>query len=230
MYHLWGFLNTIFNTSEHIVALGKEKSSAANSSETNNKRKISAVDPVENKKMGLETDTVYIGDDDVEFGLFGNRKGKRPNQGIQRWISLPIVMRDMIMKLIGENPSLVNKLHILGYSIIGNKISLLDMDIPKGYVMRIRRSKQVGYPDSKDNFIVRMAPLLQLAIIGKEIAETTYNIFSNDEIPLEEGDNEGLVIPPRIYISPSTSSSETSTSTASSNKRQITGNSDNSVV
>ncbi|KAI9271769.1 hypothetical protein BDA99DRAFT_304319 [Phascolomyces articulosus] len=119
MYHLWGFLNTIFNTSEHIVALGKEKSSAANSSETNNKRKISAVDPVENKKMGLETDTVYIGDDDVEFGLFGNRKGKRPNQGIQRWISLPIVMRDMIMKLIGENPSLVNKLHILGYSIIG---------------------------------------------------------------------------------------------------------------
>ncbi|KAI7851517.1 hypothetical protein BDC45DRAFT_571999 [Circinella umbellata] len=205
----------------HVVALGKEKSSAANLTATNNKRRISAVDPVENKKMGLKTDTVYIGDGNVELGCFGNRKGKRPNQRIQRWIGQDAHCNESTVTTIAVEAvrfniiavltaslwmvSLVKTCRLLtGYNIIGNKISLIDMNIPKGYVMRIRRSKQVGYSDSKDN-------------------------CSQQEIPLEGNEDVGLAIPPRIYISPS-SSSETSTSIGSSNKRQNTGNSNNSDV
>ncbi|KAI7859393.1 hypothetical protein BDC45DRAFT_475199 [Circinella umbellata] len=220
MYYLWVFLNKIFDGSEDIVALGKEKPSTANAAATNRKRKLSAVEPTENLKMGRRTDTTYIGGDGVELGCL--EIGKTNNQTKELMdgsIKMPVVMRDMLMKLVEETPSLVNKLHILGYMIMGNKVSLLDMDIPDGYVTRIRRTKPATYPHGSKNFAVRIAPLLQLAAIGKKIVEDTFEIYSEQEISLSEAEAEGPVIP-RLYSIPSSSAS--SASSASSNKRQNT--------
>ncbi|KAG2211384.1 hypothetical protein INT45_004918 [Circinella minor] len=53
-----GFINKNFHGSS-VKAYGKEKSSKANSMARNGKRKLSAVDGVDNKKMGSRTDTLY---------------------------------------------------------------------------------------------------------------------------------------------------------------------------
>ncbi|KAI9484340.1 hypothetical protein BDB00DRAFT_153947 [Zychaea mexicana] len=197
MYYLWSFLNKIYDASDDIAALGKEKHSTASASATNQKRKLSAVDPVENLKMGRRTDTTYIGGNGVELGCLEiGRTNDQTKEFIDGSIKMPMVMRDMLLKLVEENPALVNQLHILGYLIMGDKVSLMDMDIPDGYVTRIRRTKQVAYPDSSKNFIVRIGPLLELAAIGKEIVEDTYKNFSNNMIPLSAAadEQEKLVI------------------------------------
>ena len=56
----------------------KEKPSTANAAATNRKRKLSAVEPAENLKMGRRTDTTYIGGDRVELGCL--EIGKTNNQ------------------------------------------------------------------------------------------------------------------------------------------------------
>ncbi|KAI9466435.1 hypothetical protein BDB00DRAFT_872194 [Zychaea mexicana] len=130
--------------------------------------------------MGRRTDTTYIGGNGVELGCLEiGRTNDQTKEFIDGSIKMPMVMRDMLLKLVEENPALVNQLHILGYLIMGDKVSLMDMDIPDGYVTRIRRTKQVAYPDSSKNFIVHIGPLLELAAIGKEIVEDTYKKFSN---------------------------------------------------
>ncbi|KAI7851221.1 hypothetical protein BDC45DRAFT_572304 [Circinella umbellata] len=206
LYYLWGFSNKIFDTTYKINVLdydacSKEKSSTASAFATNQKRELSAVDPVENSKMGRRTDTAYIGGNDVEVGCLEiGKTNHQTKEFMDGSIKMPIAMKDMLMKLVEQNSSLVNQLHILGYLIMGKKISLMDMDIPKGYVTRIRRTKQVLYPDSSDNFVVRIGPLLELAAIGKEIAEDTYKKFSNNVIPLSAATDEPeeYVIPPHV--------------------------------
>ncbi|KAI7858785.1 hypothetical protein BDC45DRAFT_564895 [Circinella umbellata] len=230
MYHLWNFLNKIFDASKDIVALGsEEKSSSANAAATNQKRKLSAVEPVDNLKMGRRTDTSYIGGGDVELGCLEIGKASdQTKEFMDGSIKMPIVMRDMLLKLVEESQALVNELHTLGYVIMGNKISLLDMDIPGGYVTRIRRTKPKTYPNSSENFVVRIGPLLDLAVIGKAIVEDTYNKFSNTMVPLSgaEDQEEEHIIPPRIPVllsSPFSPSSPSSSShTSSSNKRRNT--------
>ena len=106
-------------------------------------------------------------------------------------------------------------------TMAGNKISLIDMDMPSGYVTRIRRTKQVSYPDSSENFSVRIGPLLELAAIGKTIAEKTNNTFSKKVIPLSgAGNEEETTIPLRIPVllppSPSRPSTPSSSSSSSS--------------
>ena len=64
------------------------------------------------------------------------------------------------------------------------------------------------------DFAVHIAPLLQLAAIGKTIVEDTFQIFSKQEISSEVGVKEPAI--PRLYSIP--------TSSASSNKRQNTSN------
>ncbi|KAG2222833.1 hypothetical protein INT45_000448 [Circinella minor] len=166
----------------------KEKPSTANAAATDRKRKLSA-------------DTTYIGGDGVELGCLEIGKTNiQTKELMDGSIKMPVVMRDMLMELVEETTPLVNKLHILGYVIMGNKVSLLDMDIPDGYVTRIRRTKPATYPHSSKNFAVRFAPFEQ-------------------EISLSEAEAEGPVIP-RLYSIPSSSAS--SASSVSSNKRQNT--------
>ena len=98
----------------------KEKCSSANAAAINKKRKLSSVDPVDSLKMGRRTDTTYIGGDDVELGCLEiNKTNNQTKELLDGSIKMPTVMRDMLMKLVEESPTLVNELHILGYVIMG---------------------------------------------------------------------------------------------------------------
>ncbi|KAI9467462.1 hypothetical protein BDB00DRAFT_880570 [Zychaea mexicana] len=58
-YQMWGFINTVFIGSP-ITAYSKEKSSKANATASNSKRKLSAVEEVQRKAMGRKMDAIYI--------------------------------------------------------------------------------------------------------------------------------------------------------------------------
>ncbi|KAI9488879.1 hypothetical protein BDB00DRAFT_771698, partial [Zychaea mexicana] len=131
LYYLWSFVNTILNDSEYIDALGKEKSSVANAEASNNKRKISAVNVVNSLKIGRRMDTVYVGAGDVELGCL--KIGKTSDQ-TKEWsnglIKMPIVMRDMLLKMVNRSPDLINKLHTMGYNINGTYSMLVGCAVP----------------------------------------------------------------------------------------------------
>ena len=103
-----------------IIVNSKESSSTANASANNNKRKLSAIEPIERQKMGRRMDTVYAGKRQVEVGCM--EIGKSINQ-TKEWqdgrLKMPIVMRDMLMSMVEETPALLHTLHTMGYSING---------------------------------------------------------------------------------------------------------------
>ncbi|KAI8084432.1 uncharacterized protein BX664DRAFT_315990 [Halteromyces radiatus] len=143
-----------------------EKSSVANSLAINNKRRLSAIDEICNKKMGRKMDTVYVAGD-FELGCL--EMGGYSNQ-TKEWrdsrIKMAVVKKDMLLRIIDTAPAVINDVHVIGYSTC-----------TKGYVTRIRRKKEMTYPSSSTDYITCMVPLLHLAAVGKSIMEDTLQIF-----------------------------------------------------
>lgn len=94
----------------------KEKSSQANSSATNAKRKLSSVEEITRKAVGRKMDSVYLGAD-LELGALEVRSKK--NDDIKDlsdgYYKLPIVMEDMVKNIADKYPSLRNDVKIIGY-------------------------------------------------------------------------------------------------------------------
>ncbi|KAI7899317.1 uncharacterized protein BX663DRAFT_219078 [Cokeromyces recurvatus] len=103
------------------------------------------------KKMGRKIDTIYAGDN-FEFGaLETGSKDDQTKEIKDGRLKLPLVMKDILLNIVCKVPGVLNKVHIIGYCINGNKLEFLDMDCPQGYVTRVRRLNQMEYPiDSID--------------------------------------------------------------------------------
>ncbi|KAG0166403.1 hypothetical protein DFQ28_006568, partial [Apophysomyces sp. BC1034] len=152
----------------------KEKSSNANVTARNAKRKLSAIGDIEDKKM-------EIGASDDKTKEFQDAKMK-----------LSIVLKDMLLRIAEQMPSIFREAHILGYNInktyyirsIGDSISLIDVDAPRGYVTRIRRVRDLPFPTDSEDYAQRMTPLLELAAHGKAIVEDTLYRYRHTRIPL----------------------------------------------
>lgn len=71
--------------------------------------------------MGRRTDTVYVAGN-VELGCL---EIGGPTDQTKEWkdsrIKMPIVMKDMLLQIAETSPSIVNKVHILGYVINGKQ-------------------------------------------------------------------------------------------------------------
>ena len=93
--------------------------SEANAAALNGKRKLSAVESTENKKMGRRTDTIYKASG-IELGCLeiGDRLDSTKEMK-DSMIKLPIVLKDMLRAIVQDMPSIINQTHILGYNING---------------------------------------------------------------------------------------------------------------
>ena len=104
--------------------------------------------------------------------------------------------------------------------VIGSQISLLEMSVPKGYISRIRRTKPMSIPSSNDDYVIRMIPLIKLAVAGKQKMERTLNLYSSTETPLEPAMQANPILPPCPFSSPSpTQESSVSSSTTTSSSK-----------
>ena len=93
---------------------------------------------------------------------------------------------------------------------------MLDMDVPKGYVSRIRRTTPLAYPTCSDDFVLRLIPLIQLASVAKQKMEKTLKEYQNTSIELQMARRKTLVLPLCPFpSSPSECNSKTESSSSS---------------
>ncbi|CDH53141.1 hypothetical protein RO3G_08569 [Lichtheimia corymbifera JMRC:FSU:9682] len=209
LYRLWGFINNVFDGS-NIRAISKEKSSVANSLAKNNKRKLSAVEQLNNIKMGRKMDTIYKSGN-IELGCL--EIGGAPCQ-TKAWndsmMKMPFVMKDMLISILKKTAAKIDEVHIIGYNINGLDVNMMDMDAPMGYVTRIRRLKEMSYPSNSDDYITCMIPLLQLAVLGKVIMDDTLKTINHTPRSLSVSNHPSarLNFPPCFLPSSTASSSK----------------------
>ncbi|KAI7849580.1 hypothetical protein BDC45DRAFT_448461, partial [Circinella umbellata] len=83
------------------------------------KRKLSAVDGTEKKKLGSRTDTIYkasgvdLGCLEIGHQVYSTKELK------DIIVKLPIVSKDMLCAIVQDIQSIINQTHILGYNING---------------------------------------------------------------------------------------------------------------
>ncbi|KAL1933711.1 hypothetical protein VTP01DRAFT_7801, partial [Rhizomucor pusillus] len=219
LYKPFCFFNSIFEGTG-IKAYGTEKSSRANAAALNSKRRLSAVDEIENRKMGRKVDTVYVSGSTelgcTEIGAVVDQTKAFKDSSIK----MPSVLRDMLL-MVTYTPELLRECHVLGYSMNGGHVSLLDVDVPYGYITRIRRTDPLEFPDNNENFISKLLPLLELALIGKNIMESTLALVNKTRRPITVSTGKThWCLPSNFKPSTSPSSSSASTSRSASSKCQ----------
>ncbi|CAO3643431.1 unnamed protein product [Cunninghamella blakesleeana] len=135
---------------------------------------------------------------------------------------LPKILKEMLLQLITFSPSNVNKLKTVGYSIMGTKINMIYMDIPKGYICRISRSKPLYFPTISSQLIRMMIPLLSLSWNGKKIMNESFKLLSeeDEDIDINSTTNNNSNADNNIHIPscfwPASSSSVSDSSSTSS--------------
>ncbi|KAG2221220.1 hypothetical protein INT45_013931 [Circinella minor] len=182
LYLVFGFLSSVVQNSD-IVVRGTEGTSKANADALNNGCQLSSVKPIANRKMGRRGDTIFESGK-LELGCTEIGAAKDQTKEIyDSLLKMPIVLRDMLLSAT-FSPSILHEAHIIGYSISGGSVSLLDVDIPKGFVTRIRRTEPLDFPDNNRTLVTKMLPFLNLACVGKRIMEKTLDLTSTTMRPL----------------------------------------------
>ncbi|KAG0178932.1 hypothetical protein DFQ28_003560, partial [Apophysomyces sp. BC1034] len=206
LYKAWGFVNTVVQGSR-IKAIGKEKSSTANATARNRKRRLSASEIIANRKVGRKVDTVYCSGSTelgcLEIGgVYDQTKEFRDSR-----MKMPTVLRDMLL-LLSFTPTLLREVHVVGYSINGGRICMLDVDVPCGYITRIRRTQAIEFPSCDENYISRMLPLLELVLVGQSIMENTLAVVNKTRQPLKVSESTKHWFLPATFMLSSTYSTD----------------------
>ncbi|KAG2216298.1 hypothetical protein INT45_012770 [Circinella minor] len=139
----------------------------------NNKRKLSAITEMERAKLGNKMDVIYRSGT-TEYGCL--EIGQKNNATKEMWdseIKLPVVIKDILISLTNVAVDLLHELHTIGYNISRDKIQLLDMDCPQGFITRIRRTSKIAYPSTTADYPARIASILRLAVNCKSIIQDT---------------------------------------------------------
>ncbi|KAI9488485.1 hypothetical protein BDB00DRAFT_932686 [Zychaea mexicana] len=106
-------------------------------------------------------------------------------------MKMPLVLRDMLL-----------------YSITGGSTSLLDVNIPAGFVTRVRKTEPLRFPHTDSNLVSRLLPLMTLAYSGKKILDKTVDLL--DDVPeaiTMSSNGAHWCLPPNLTVpSPSSSS------------------------
>ncbi|KAG2218154.1 hypothetical protein INT45_007857 [Circinella minor] len=100
---------------------------------------------------------------DIELGCTEIGPGKDQTKEIRdSMLKIHIVLRDMLLSTTFV-PSLLHKSHVIGYGVFGSfypciihscgSVSLLDADIPEGFVTRIRRTEPLTFPNNNGDFL-----------------------------------------------------------------------------
>ncbi|KAI9494026.1 hypothetical protein BDB00DRAFT_820545, partial [Zychaea mexicana] len=158
----------------------------------NSKRKLSAVDEIEREKIGRRLDTIYVASN-LEFGgleAAANRDNSKEFHDAK--LKLPMVLRDMLS------------------AIVRNGITMMDMNMPKGYVTRVRPPIS-----NSDDYTGRVLSLLELAANAKTIVDDTVNLCTNTRVGMSVSGAGSTLVPPSFIAtaaqeSPSTTASKIS--------------------
>ncbi|CAG8605145.1 21814_t:CDS:2 [Cetraspora pellucida] len=165
------------------------------------------------KKLGRKGDGVFrLRKDRLEFGAIEAGRKWEGNSGTKHMTdSLKIckMLKDMLNQLAIEcdmNEDLVRKLQVVGILNGANRIQVMIVDLPKGYITRIQRRKvyEIAGRLSKSK---PLAFALKEILCAKSIIMQTFDIINKkDDVDLENflddsDDQDGYHTPPRTIVS-----------------------------
>ncbi|CAG8813346.1 41774_t:CDS:2 [Gigaspora margarita] len=165
------------------------------------------------KKLGRKGDGVFrLCNDRLEFGAIETGRKWEGNSGTKYMTdSLKIckMLKDMLNQLAiecGMKEDLVRKLQVVGILNGANRIQVMTVDLPKGYITRIQRRKvyEIAGRLSKSK---PLAFALKEILYAKSIIMQTFDIINKkDDVDLENflddsDDQDGYHTPPRTVIS-----------------------------
>ncbi|CAG8788497.1 4999_t:CDS:2, partial [Dentiscutata erythropus] len=165
------------------------------------------------KKLGRKGDGVFrLRKDRLEFGAIeAGRKweGKSGTKYMTDSLKICKMLKDMLNQLAiecGMKEDLVRKLQVVGILNGANRIQVMTVDLPKGYITRIQRRKvyEIAGRLSKSK---PLAFALKEVLCAKSIIMQTFDIINkkddvDPEIFLDDSDDQnGYYTPPRTVIS-----------------------------
>lgn len=116
-------------------------------------------------------------------------------------LKLPTVMKDKVVLIVEKYPELKRDINIIGYQIQGAKLVYMKLDYPEGYICRIRRTKDLDYPSSLNDYKSRMPAIIRSVYEGfKTMNDTLTSIQGFKTSILQIPPRNTVIIPPSTYI------------------------------
>ncbi|PKK57126.1 hypothetical protein RhiirC2_764088 [Rhizophagus irregularis] len=185
------------------------------------------------KKIGRKGDGVFrLRGDRLEFGAIeAGRKweGQSGTKYLNDSLKLNKMMKDMIAQLTticNRREDLVRKLEVIGILHGANRIQLITMDCPKGYISRVKHRKfyEVSGRLTKSN---PLALVLKEILCAKTIILRTLDLINQkDDVDLENFLNDSdeqdgyRTPPPKVNIAPTFETQKTAKTKDVINKKK----------
>ncbi|KAI9495883.1 hypothetical protein BDB00DRAFT_759593, partial [Zychaea mexicana] len=99
----------------------KEKTSKANATQTNNKRKLSATEEVKHKAISRRMNCIYTGGLKELGCMEVGSVADETKEFKDACMKIPVIMKDMLCEIVERAPNLVRRVHMIGYMIIGKQ-------------------------------------------------------------------------------------------------------------
>ncbi|OAD77523.1 hypothetical protein PHYBLDRAFT_141406 [Phycomyces blakesleeanus NRRL 1555(-)] len=186
--NVWSIFTSVVEGSD-INANSGEKSCVSNASVKNSKRSLDAISPTIKRRMGRKVDVIFS-EGDIELGLIELGKSNDQTKSLSDGMKLMKLMKDTLVATTDQLPVITHKLRTVGFLLVGTKATMLSMDIPAGYVSRVRKMKPLYYPTNARQFTNRLIPILKLALKAKSTMIHTRNLYDN--VTIEESPEEPI--------------------------------------
>ncbi|KAI8375756.1 hypothetical protein EDC96DRAFT_541187 [Choanephora cucurbitarum] len=128
-----------------------------------------------------------------------------PDQpAITKKLKTPKTMKNMLNVMIQnlKKKQLAKELEVVGFCHFHLKAKLSVMDVPGGYVCRLRHFEELKVPEDEASFC-SVFPLLSLALIAKNIVKKTLDVLEQDAnttsyVARPSSQIPSLVLPPTM--------------------------------
>ncbi|KAI7847387.1 hypothetical protein BDC45DRAFT_355726 [Circinella umbellata] len=157
----------------------------------------------------------------LEFGAaehgFDDESGVGEKELNETYTKLPKTMKDLMMKLaasVDYDETTMRSLRVVGLVHSHLRMTAYVMDIPDGYVCRIRKIKEQTIPSSLSDFYNTYIPFLEVVLKVKGIVKTTMETIENYKAGKEGRNRSGyesviptsnmLMVPSALNMPPKT--------------------------
>ncbi|CAO3610615.1 unnamed protein product [Cunninghamella blakesleeana] len=222
--YLFDFMTTIFLNTDINANFGEISCKSASVSK-NKKRKLAGVEKKRRSSTGHMVDVLFKSKDGNELGCIEvglNNSENSTKELDDGKFKILKSLKEMFLRLGTLSPRKLKEIKTIGFSIMGNKVNMLCLDNPSGYVCRVIYTESLYFPTKERQFIRMLMPLMTLCWNGKEIMEETLATISDDNsyIPItftnESTDTYNHISIPNCFWPTPSTSSPASSSTSSS--------------
>ncbi|KAI7858512.1 hypothetical protein BDC45DRAFT_310213 [Circinella umbellata] len=165
---LWRSIDTSFQNI-HVQTWRSDQQTCSGSARVDEDR--SGSDGSIKANMSAVKPDLILTKDNLEYGSaehgFDDESGVEEKELHETYIKLPKTMKDMMMKLMAEvdyDEKAIRSLRVVGLVHSHLQMTTYLMDVPDGYVCRIRKLREQRIPDTLTDFHDTYIPILEVVL------------------------------------------------------------------